>query len=120
MFQYLRGIALIAAMMLNCGAAFAEPDQASANFMMPSCRDVVSGFISKKPDFFTAGICTGIIVGVVFTGAVFNRICLPNGVIPKQEVAVVVQYIDERPARMHEDFKVLAIEALVAAWPCKK
>jgi hypothetical protein len=32
----------------------------------------------------------------------------------------VVKYIDDRPARMHENFKVLAIEALRAAWPCEK
>src|SRR4029453_4871755 len=30
-----------------------------------------------------------------------------------------VQYIDARPARMHEDFRILAAEAMRAAWPCK-
>jgi hypothetical protein len=27
---------------------------------------------------------------------------------------------DDRPARLHEDFRVLALEALQAAWPCKQ
>ena len=37
-----------------------------------------------------------------------------------QSVAVVVKYIQERPERMHEDFGKLALEALIAAWPCKR
>ena len=37
----------------------------------------------------------------------------------EQTVRVVVQYIDSRPERMHEDFKKLALEAMKAAWPCK-
>jgi hypothetical protein len=35
-------------------------------------------------------------------------------------VAVVVKYIEARPQRMDEDFGQLAIEALTAAWPCKR
>jgi Rap1a immunity proteins len=37
-----------------------------------------------------------------------------------QIVLVVLKYIDARPARLNEDFRLLAAEALVAAWPCKK
>jgi len=37
-----------------------------------------------------------------------------------QSVAVVVKYIEARPERMHELFGVLALEALTAAWPCKR
>jgi Rap1a immunity proteins len=37
-----------------------------------------------------------------------------------QSVAVVVKYIEARPQRMHEPFGKLALEALTAAWPCKR
>ena len=37
-----------------------------------------------------------------------------------QAIAVVVKYIEARPERMHEDFRALALEALTAAWPCKR
>ena len=37
-----------------------------------------------------------------------------------QMVRVIVAYIDARPARVHEDFRLLALEALVDAWPCKR
>jgi hypothetical protein len=45
---------------------------------------------------------------------------VPDGVTNRQGVAVVVKYIEARPERMHERFSVLAIEALTAAWPCKR
>jgi hypothetical protein len=35
-------------------------------------------------------------------------------------VAVVIKYIEARPERMHERFGDLALEALTAAWPCKR
>jgi Rap1a immunity proteins len=46
--------------------------------------------------------------------------CLPNGVTQGQMVRVVAYYIDARPARQHEDFTQLTIEALRAAWPCRR
>jgi Rap1a immunity proteins len=45
--------------------------------------------------------------------------CPPKGVTSGQALRVVVTYIDAIPARMHENFKYLAVEALRAAWPCK-
>jgi Rap1a immunity proteins len=46
------------------------------------------------------------------------RICLPREVTDEQIVKVVVQYIDSQPARLHEDFVLLAMEALRKTWPC--
>jgi hypothetical protein len=31
-----------------------------------------------------------------------------------------MKYIDSRPERLHQDFRALALEALQAAFPCKK
>lgn len=57
-----------------------------------------------------------------FWGVTYDRpkVCAPGAVTKGQALKVVVQYIDQRPARMHEDFMKLAVEALQAAWPCKK
>jgi Rap1a immunity proteins len=55
--------------------------------------------------------------GVVFAAA---NVCLPQGVTNNQVVAVVIKYIEARPERMHEQFGDLALEALTAAWPCKR
>ena len=114
-------VGFVAVLMLNCGVAVAQPDMTSANFMMPACRDVASGNMSNgesKGDLFTMGFCAGIISGLNHMGT-FYGLCSPIGVTPQQAVSVVVQYIDHQPARMDEDFRVLASEALRAAWPCK-
>jgi hypothetical protein len=34
-------------------------------------------------------------------------------------VRVVIAYIEARPSRMHENFDLLALEALRTTWPCK-
>src|SRR5215471_15127250 len=38
----LGAIALIAAMIFDCGVAVAEPNQTSADYVMPGCRDAAS------------------------------------------------------------------------------
>jgi hypothetical protein len=114
-------VGFVAVLTLNCGVAVAQLDMTSANFMMPACRDVASGNMSNgesKGDLFTMGFCAGIISGLNYMGT-FYGLCSPIGVTPQQAVSVVVQYIDHQPARMDEDFRVLASEALRAAWPCK-
>jgi hypothetical protein len=120
MFQFLRCIALIAAvMMMNCGFVFAGP---SANEDMPGCRAHIA-MIDKKPYetsssfFFQQGYCMGTIQGIF---SALMDICAPPGVTKTQMIRVVVKYIDDRPARLNEDFNALAVEALRAAWPCKK
>jgi hypothetical protein len=109
----LGGFVLIATLMLGGGAAYAA-DIKSANVMMPHCHDAIS---SEAGDRFAAGLCLGTIVGIEYLRK--RGHCAPQGVTQGQLLQVVVQYIDARPARMHEDFKQLALEALTAAWPCK-
>jgi hypothetical protein len=111
MFQFLRGIVLITALTLNCGAAFAA-EVGSADFIMPSCRAALGLQTDGPPN---AGLCIGLIDGL---GYQRPGICIPNGVSLSQGVKVVVQYIDNHPARLHERFEKLALEALLAAWPC--
>jgi Rap1a immunity proteins len=108
----LHGIVLIAVLILSCGAAFAE-DIASATYMMRGCREAVA---TPNKDNALPAMCVGTIDGIAFGSGT----CFPTGVTVDQLVRVVVQYIDSRPARMHEDFRRLALEALQAAWPCKR
>jgi Rap1a immunity proteins len=109
----LHGIVVVAALMLSDGTAFAA-DVASANYVMPGCRSIVA---EKHTNLFLDGLCNGLIAGVLYGRS--QEVCKPDGITYGQEVRVVVQYIDARPARMHEDFRKLALEALMAAWPCK-
>ena len=116
MFRFLRGVVLIAAIVLNCGFAFAEQRLNSANAIADGCRAVALRTI--PPDMSAlVGECVGIIEGIVYTPP---QVCIGHGVILGQEVRIVVKYIDERPERQQESFMALALEALQAAWPCKK
>jgi Rap1a immunity proteins len=96
-------------------AGAAEEDRDSANFRLPLCR----GFLNHSgANILLQGACAGVIEGMVFLGK-YQCVDVPDEVTIAQAVRVVVAYIDARPARMHEPFKKLAIEALRAAWPCK-
>jgi hypothetical protein len=121
----------------------AEVNINSANYMLPNCRDFVN---NKSPsgNLTGQGACAGTIDTLVFMGTILKislepdgwlaesvrrglaedirqSMCLdiPRGVTGGQLIRVVIAYIDARPARMHEPFKGLALEALLKAWPCK-
>jgi hypothetical protein len=100
--------------MLSGGAAFAE-DQDSANYIMPGCREyLVAG---SKKEMWGGPFCSGLIRGLAFKA---KGVCIAPGVTGGQVIRVVVQYIDARPARMHEEFMELALEAMKAVWPCER
>ncbi len=61
------------------------------------------------------GICLGMVTAIFDT---HHQVCPPAGATVGQAIRVVVRYIDDRPARQHENFPKLTIEALRAAWPC--
>jgi Rap1a immunity proteins len=113
----LGGIIFVAALLLNCGSALAEIHESdSANYVIPGCRN----YVSENPrsgDIFRTGLCWGLISDLTY---VTDDTCLPPAATQRQAVSVVVQYIDARPARMHEDFRKLALEAMKTAWPCQR
>ena len=98
--------------MMGCGAASAETDLNSANAVMQGCRDLISP--DSKRNVWEQTYCAGLIAGLRYAS------CSPNNAQTGQIVRVVIQYIDALPARMHEDFRNLALEAMKAAWPCPR
>jgi len=115
-------VALIAVMILNCEVAVAGPKQTSADYIMSGCRDAASlitfsNIGDSEEQVSRMSFCTGIVVGLSFMGQPYG-ICVPAGTTSQQATSIVVQYIDGQPARIHEDFNSLAVEALQANWPC--
>jgi Ssp1 endopeptidase immunity protein Rap1a len=100
----------------------------SANVVLPGCKLYIAvPAVGTQP--FEQGQCSGLVSGTVRLAAIMNTIfnhgdfgapCVnfPERVTNWQFVAVVVHFIEARPARMHEDFQQLALEALRDAWPC--
>ena len=112
--QHLSRIGFIVLGVLGAYPAFAQKDIYSADYLMPGCRAFLR---ADTGNTHLRGYCVDLVMGVA-RDAYAPRICLPREVTDEQIVRVVVQYIDSQPARLHEDFVVLAIEALRKTWPC--
>jgi Ssp1 endopeptidase immunity protein Rap1a len=100
----------------------AQDNTDSANFMLPYCKSFLAQDLSRSDleTNFYAGVCAGSIAAFNFVSRSLNKgFCFPEGATHGQMVRVVVAYIEARPARMHENFRDLALEALRKAWPCR-
>ena len=108
-------------------------DTSSANYILRDCQDFLG---LKQPDTGRQGFCAGTVAGISFVGKDMRRLrpsyhsesdavtglyCLdiPEKLTLIQLVRGVIAYVEARPARMHEPFAVLALEALRTAWPCR-
>ena len=96
------------------GTAVAQEDKRSAEFIIDSCQNFLAGDASKVP--FLQGRCFGVIDGLAYGS---NDVCPPPSTTGEEMVRTVLQYISARPDRVREDFRVLALEALISQWACK-
>ena len=87
----------------------------TADFYMGGCKD----FIAGKSNFF-AGRCVGAVEVLDALNSDTKLFCPPENATNQQRVQVVVNYIEVRPERQNEDFRLFANEAMAKAWPCKK
>ena len=110
----LRGIIVVAALALSGGFAAGSE---RADTVVAGCRAVVENKNTDSEVIYMRGYCLGLVSGVFYSS---REICAPAEVTNGQLARVVVQYVDARPARMHEGFKKFALEAMKAAWPCKR
>ena len=94
----------------------AQQDTNSANYLMLGCEAFLLDPIPTSK-LLVAGVCAGIIDTLQ---AVKPNICLPAMSTRRLLVRGVVTYINNNPARLHENFIDLAGEALEQTWPCTK
>jgi hypothetical protein len=98
--------------------------------IMRGCRSLGSDSTIDDPtDSFLAGICAGTIDALAYEASMLKLssapaphaevFCIPKETKIDQQIRVVVKYIEARPERMHERFALLALLALIEAWPCK-
>jgi hypothetical protein len=111
----LSGTGLIVAAVLGVDLAHAERiNRDTADRVMLGCRELVAG---NTGNAFNRGQCLGL-AKILFEYA--SNICPPDEIQNDQIVGAIVQYIDSDPARLKENFNVMAIEAMRKAWPCKR
>ena len=110
---------LAALLGLCCSAAGASPQATShaysADFYISGCKD----FIAGKTDFFS-GRCVGAVEVLDALNLDTKMYCPPEATSNLQRVQAIVTYIEARPQRKEEDFRLLANEAMAKTWPCKK
>jgi Rap1a immunity proteins len=130
-----------AVLALTVTAASAAETAQRASFMLPHCKGAIA---QRAPVGEWQALCVGVVRGIGFMGSMakiyhtalkplpkgklswpvnFLRegLCLdvPDDVATGQFIAVIISYIEARPARMQDRFDVLALEALRTAWPCR-
>jgi hypothetical protein len=91
-----------------------DTDLDSAEYIMPGCRQFL---VSNTQFHFLEGNCNGIVETLEFMSP---DLCVPPGSTLGDAVRIVVQYIDARPIRQQENFRLLALEALASAWSCRR
>ena len=103
---------------LSCVDAQAGPTAAArsfrADFYIPGCKDFIAGRTN-----FDSGRCVGAVEVLDALNLDTKTFCPPAGTNNLQRVRAIVGYIEARPERMNEDFRLLANEAMAKAWPCK-
>ena len=117
---------LFAAALLFSSQVHAE-DVQSANFMMPGCesylRTLGKDRIVAEEYSIVGGRCGGIVEALMSVANVMdpgNGFCPPRSASIDKGVRVVVSYIRNIPRRTHENFTLLALEAMRKAWPCRR
>ena len=87
-----------------------------------------------RGDMVNGARCVGYVSGVIddhfscqlnepSSGAALDptkHFCLPDGVSPNQAVRVIVKWLEDHPARLHEAAIVLALDALRDNFPCRQ
>lgn len=84
--------------------------------LLPCTRALTGGDESMQMAF-----CVGAVVGVASTAAHLeagSRFCVPADASRGEQVAAVVRYMKSNALRLHEDFFLLAFQALRQTWPC--
>jgi len=124
MIRWLCGGVIAALLIFSWGAVFAQPHYGSAKALMPGCRSFIKdgdrptgqpAMLRMSQPARSQMMCLDKLLSLEYA---HPSICSPQHWTIEQLIGVVVQHIDSRPARLHEDFTKLASEALQAAWPC--
>jgi hypothetical protein len=112
--------------LLAVPALAAETDDATTtgkftgNVMLPHCRELVQDDEATTP---LAGLCAGMITTLFWSQPMFSaqhRFCAPKGVVTRgQSRQVILRYLESHPEKLHLDIRLLALDAMREAWPCK-
>lgn len=120
---------------LTTSSAFAlGTSPTDGNQLLKNCKEYVrtvdSGTASKT-EFVESGYCLGYVTGVIDDHFMWQisesspldpakHFCLPDGVTPDQAVRVLLKWLDDHPARLHERAIDLILNAFRDSFPCRR
>jgi|AntAceMinimDraft_1070359.scaffolds.fasta_scaffold142926_1 hypothetical protein len=100
----------------------AKANGVDGNKMIKYCKaavefDASSGSASEKMGI---GFCLGFVSGVTNTLTIYGEkyYCPPDFIPPLQAARIVTKYLEDNPAKLHENSLSLTLEALLKAYPC--
>jgi hypothetical protein len=116
-------ISLVAGLLLFSSAGYAD-----GNELLQRCTEAERLMDGGTPDDpFDTGVCLGWLDGVRKTldvvkaragdEAAFNT-CIPDSVTTGQNLRVVLAYLRDNPAKLHQRELLLTVLALKEAFPC--
>src|SRR5262249_10199719 len=117
-------IVVLIALLFSMGEVAGQPPNmdTSANSAFSGCKAFADGRPPTSYELAMSGnYCAGMVhalAGVAHILPPNYRACAPDNSTARQLALVVLRYIEARPQRMHEDFRLLAVEAFHDAWPC--
>ena len=121
--QIVRAVVWTALIVSASEAASQPTEDTSANSVFLGCKAFVDGRVTNAQLNADANFCSGVVHALAGIGQYLSspewRSCAPATSSAQQLARVVVNYIEARPERMHEDFRRLTLEAFHYAWPCK-
>jgi hypothetical protein len=99
--------------------AEADSDTSSGSYFLRAC----SYFLGDKSSdtyvqTFDSGECSGAVQMLRYTSRRNAGVCYPQQATSGQIARVIVKYLNDHPEKLHEDYRVLSVEALQKAWPC--
>ena len=104
-------------LLLSSSAGAQEFGIRSASTMLQHCKNFLG--IDANRINMVEGMCAGRIIALDDLRNVLPQPwCPPREVSIAQMIRVVVNYLETRPAPLHENFTHIAMEALKITWPC--
>lgn len=106
-------------------------DSDSGRTLLSECREAVTVLDTQRfgsaTSAFSAGVCMGYVAGFDDLSAVYSyfeddprTFCVPTEVSREQLIRVLVKYLQDNPARLHENRAILLNDAISDAFPCEQ
>lgn len=103
-------------------SASPQPVVTGHDMVLP-CTQALTGEGDNSLEWMPMGFCIGVIAGFARAAPRLetqSQFCLPADTTREEQLASVVQYLENHAERLQEDFLMLAFEALRETWPCAK